>query len=385
MFTVFYKEVLMNLDIITLSIVLTIVYLISFVILIFLWKINRDEKGLLSWVLSALVAFIGFSALIVPKEVNAFHVMLNVVMVELAMILLVIGVLQFRRFIKKVEYVYLIPLLTMFTLYAFYTQNTPASRYLVLDAVMVIGAILCAFFMSYKTTKHEKILFLFASIIFLMIVPLFGYRWYLAASGSILNEYIGLTNFTITRLIFLAAIPWMLSYTFSFAVIINFRTVERMKILTYHDYLTGLKNRRAMDQVMAEKIKHQTEFNVMMIDLNNFKRINDEYGHTVGDEVLAHIASLIMSKLTPLDHGFRLGGDEFIVLSDVASPLNFEGFIKHIRTLSHDGFEFKTHRIFIESSIGVSNYPKDGSTIDELLSKADQQMYGDKRQLKESV
>jgi len=372
----------MNLDIITLSIVLAIVYFISCIILIFLWIINPQEKGLLSWVLSAFLAFIAFLTLVIPTQPGPFHIMVNAVFVMIAMILLVMGILQFRGFVQKVEYVYLTPLFMIFTLHMFFTQNNPAQRYFLLDSVIIIGAVLCAFFMVYKTKTSERILYGFTSIVFIMIVPVFAYRWYLAVSGALDGSFVGLTDFQITRFIFISAIPWVLGYTFNLSVIVNFRTVEKLKVLTYRDYLTGLKNRRSMDIVLLSKINEGKSFYVLMIDLNNFKHVNDLYGHTTGDEVLAYIGSYIMSKLTLKDEGFRLGGDEFIVILDESSTLNLDDFVRHIRNLAHEGITFNSHHIRIESSIGFSRYPMDGTTRDELLLKADHQMYQDKRILK---
>ena len=159
---------------------------------------------------------------------------------------------------------------------------------------------------------------------------------------------------------------------------------RQLKETSYLDSLTGLYNRRYFSEQMPNllsKAKHSEQpCALMLLDLDRFKMINDELGHDAGDLALVHFAHVLQRQVKGNDLVIRLGGDEFVILltnTNLAGVLavkkNIEiGLIENIANLG------KT-KLFLEASIGYAVYPNDAITTEELLRKADEAMYNQKR------
>lgn len=114
----------------------------------------------------------------------------------------------------------------------------------------------------------------------------------------------------------------------------------------------------------------------LFFDLNDFKPINDKYGHKVGDEVLIEVAKRIQREAREVDCAARIGGDEFIVIlteldSDDAVNISIQRFMEVISS----PMKVSIGEITLSSSVGSAIYPKDAQNIDELITKADEKMY----------
>ncbi len=152
------------------------------------------------------------------------------------------------------------------------------------------------------------------------------------------------------------------------------------------DPVTGLYNHRAIHQVIDTQLaqaKNSNEpFTLCLIDLDNFKRFNETYGHMVGDEVLRSIAGAIGEICGGDSAGARYGGDEFLLLlpgSDTASALEMGAKLQ--KYLAHHGFrrDGEERIVPVSLSIGLASYPQDGDTRHDLLILADKNMYEAKR------
>lgn len=151
-----------------------------------------------------------------------------------------------------------------------------------------------------------------------------------------------------------------------------------------HDALTGLPNRLLfndrLEHGLAQAMRHGWALAVMFVDLNDFKTINDTYGHAVGDEVLQTIAARLNDSARNDDTVSRHGGDEFLYLlievkerSDIA--LIAEKIVKTIQIPC----VLSVGPLVINASIGISIFPRDGTTAEALLKSADKAMYEAKR------
>jgi diguanylate cyclase (GGDEF)-like protein len=161
----------------------------------------------------------------------------------------------------------------------------------------------------------------------------------------------------------------------------NAVTFERTKQSALTDTLTGLPNARALrlvlEQRLAECRRQSNEpVAVLSIDLDDFRKINDEFGHGVGDRLLASVADVIKGQFRQMDMLARYAGDEFVAVmpgaSTDAASLVAERVRVAIETFS---FSFKTGRALrVGVTIGASCHPADGETADELLLAATQAM-----------
>jgi diguanylate cyclase (GGDEF)-like protein/PAS domain S-box-containing protein len=155
---------------------------------------------------------------------------------------------------------------------------------------------------------------------------------------------------------------------------------ERIRDLAYYDPLTGLPNRRLLDdrlQVeLAHASRHRGRVAVMFVDLDRFKRINDSLGHEVGDQLLVEVARRLRACLRDDDTIARMGGDEFVVvMSHLDGPddaVHAAGRMAEAlrRAVVVDGRE-----LVVTSSIGISLYPDDGKDSSTLIRNADVAMY----------
>jgi diguanylate cyclase (GGDEF)-like protein len=148
----------------------------------------------------------------------------------------------------------------------------------------------------------------------------------------------------------------------------------------YHDSLTGLPNRALLLDRIDQAIRHAKRNNsllaVLFLDLDNFKQINDSFGHSVGDTVLVSISGMLKKALRDMDTIARLGGDEFTIL---LSEFEKEEEINEITTKLFDILRrplmIKGSELFVTTSIGISVYPNDGKNPEILLRNADTAMY----------
>ncbi|MBU0688191.1 MAG: GGDEF domain-containing protein [Gammaproteobacteria bacterium] len=153
--------------------------------------------------------------------------------------------------------------------------------------------------------------------------------------------------------------------------------------MAYHDPLTGLPNRQLFNDRLAHVLvmakREQCSFAVIFLDLDNFKPINDRFGHRVGDVVLKLAAVRIESGVRESDTVARLGGDEFaILLADAESTADAERVIRKISEALSRPFEVRGHILELGISAGVAFYPADGVSGMELIDAADDAMYRNK-------
>ncbi|AXK62667.1 diguanylate cyclase [Burkholderia sp. IDO3] len=158
---------------------------------------------------------------------------------------------------------------------------------------------------------------------------------------------------------------------------------QELTHLAGHDPLTALPNRLLFMTHLDAAIRHAAAVRqglaVMFVDLDRFKQINDQHGHAAGDRTLVAVAKRLSQVLRSGDMAARLGGDEFIVLiSDLRSSASIGDIASRIQFVMAEEFEFGDRRVAVGASIGVSEYPADGASAEELLVKADAAMYAAK-------
>jgi diguanylate cyclase (GGDEF)-like protein len=151
------------------------------------------------------------------------------------------------------------------------------------------------------------------------------------------------------------------------------------------DALTGLPNRRAFDKNLAEEIRRSARYNhtftVMMVDLDGYKRINDTYGHVVGDTALREIAQCLRGSVRDTDFMARFGGDEFVLIlpetksgDDLFIAQKLREAAGVCRLSLPDG-----KRETLTLSIGSASFPLDASEPSGLIHEADRLLYDEKK------
>jgi diguanylate cyclase (GGDEF)-like protein len=162
----------------------------------------------------------------------------------------------------------------------------------------------------------------------------------------------------------------------------NAHYVERVKQLAYLDGLTGIFNRRFFELRMAEELDRARRFGagmaVIMVDIDHFKRLNDEFGHLLGDEVLRQISSIFHQQLRKIDVVCRYGGEEFAILLSQTDPQHALMVAEKLRSVVA-GWQFPGVPRSVTISAGTANYPDHGTTRDALVKAADAGLYSAKQ------
>jgi diguanylate cyclase (GGDEF)-like protein len=151
---------------------------------------------------------------------------------------------------------------------------------------------------------------------------------------------------------------------------------KKLTYLAYHDSLTGLGNRISFQEEIEALIKvankKKSKLAILFIDMDHFKHFNDVLGYIAGDNLLKLVARRLSESVPEEYLLFRIGGDEFVlIISDISKPKIIEEISKKILHAFKKAFFIEKQRIFIETSIGISIYPEDGKTIQQLLKNAD--------------
>ena len=166
---------------------------------------------------------------------------------------------------------------------------------------------------------------------------------------------------------------------------------EKLRHLSYHDMLTGLPNRilfsdRLKQAIATAKRDKIHILSLMFIDLDDFKEINDNFGHVAGDLALKEVASRIQDCLRESDTAARLGGDEFVVLLPaIETPDDAMIVAKKIRHALCQPIDLGNHGLTVSTSIGIAVYPEHGSEEETLLKHADAAMYHAKKSGRNTV
>jgi diguanylate cyclase (GGDEF)-like protein len=157
-----------------------------------------------------------------------------------------------------------------------------------------------------------------------------------------------------------------------------------------HDALTELPNRNLlrerMEQAVARSKRNHGQFAVLFIDLDDFKTVNDSYGHAIGDQVLKQIAKNLLEHVRGEDTVARIGGDEFVILSEhIDDTMGAKTAADRVQAAVSEPIVITlpqradTIHIHVGCSIGISLCPKDGDTLESLVERADQAMYEAKK------
>ncbi|QSZ41093.1 EAL domain-containing protein [Sulfurimonas aquatica] len=188
-----------------------------------------------------------------------------------------------------------------------------------------------------------------------------------------------------TNIFFINLAIFIIGYSILIFLFRNINTSEERKNreLTHqaqHDILTSLPNRTYMYAEIEEwKKKHPHKYYVMYLDLDNFKNINDKFGHTIGDEILVEVSQRLKSFFTSEDMLVRQGGDEFIVFKEGIDEKELEQQVAELIVLISKIYHIDNKEFRIGMSVGIAQYPVDARSVEELLSLSDTAMYEAKK------
>lgn len=155
------------------------------------------------------------------------------------------------------------------------------------------------------------------------------------------------------------------------------RAQEHLRVLANTDTITGLPNRNAIHELISDAItaRGDTQVGVVYLDLDNFKKVNDAYGHMFGDQLLQAVALAILSCLDEGQTLARLGGDEFIVMATDTSQGALEAMASRILTRLRQPFRIGLIEVYTGCSLGIALAPQHGNDRESVIRNADTAMY----------
>ncbi|WP_214723212.1 EAL domain-containing protein [Bacillus sp. ISL-47] len=165
------------------------------------------------------------------------------------------------------------------------------------------------------------------------------------------------------------------------------RLEEKMRHMAFHDYLTGLPNRRSFDEKLNSLLETgtQAKFAVMFFEMERLKHINDTLGNAVGDELLKQVSQRIVKSLKGSQMAARINGDEFAIIMEgfhsIEEPTRLA---QEITRSTSNSYIIDSYELYINSTIGISIYPNNGKTAEEIIRNADAALYHAKQRGKNS-
>ncbi len=281
--------------------------------------------------------------------------------------------------------------------------NKRRSRYGILFFIIYISAILISLFYSGYLSAHLSFGWMDFAVVkgFIMqvqIIALIGFitvavskqRFWIAYITNICYLGIILAFILIQKATFngsdlLAPIGLhfiiLIIQSYNHAVVKGIKALEKKNSLLYeminYDDLTRIPNRRKIMDTLNRLCQNEVStFSLVFIDLDNFKSINDLYGHSNGDQALIYISELISKNIHPQDMFGRLSGDEFIlIIRHILKESDILQYVEHLRAVLANIILIKEYSITPSASFGISIYPFDAKEPGKLLSCADMALY----------
>lgn len=375
-----------GLDFFTMSTVVAALAVINSLALVLVWRINPGVDGLDVWSLSQTLhvgAWVLSVMVIQQVMTGPFYTVLNNSLNLASMILMLEGALRFRGF-GRADTRRLLVLAAVLTVVAISLLNREVMtrRYLWHDAICVLCLTGTALVMMWRTAPHERLVHGMAAGFMLLMAAAAGWRWMVALTveEGEMFPYLAVNSMVFT-IVALCGLGWVLGLMLS----VNMRVRQQVQAVSQIDPLTELANRRYLEAVLGRALARLARggpgFGLAFFDLDQFKSINDRYGHGGGDATLCAIADRLRDGLRSSDEAARIGGDEFVVLfSNLDNGEGLDTACQRLRQMVEGPIVLGDDVEPVRISLGAALAPRDGTDIDSLLRHADQAMYADKRQ-----
>ncbi|EHZ2655746.1 GGDEF domain-containing protein [Vibrio vulnificus] len=369
----------LDLDIKTLSIVTVLICVAYGFGILMLQSIQKNVHGLVTLAAAVFAIAIGFFTL---SFGNSTSLWLSKVFANsticLGFTLIVYSLQRFRSAPPLASHIafFFLPVLVVSLVY--FSQITVSTNVRIIAVSLYIA--LCCLLSAYVVRQGSAqdnplaIGLLLAAFVTLALWMLF--RTYVTYMSSQIVDFMFASS--VHQLSFLALIGLILTLGFTFPWMINARLITNIYQTSLRDTLTNIYNRRAMEEMIPRELSRASrlgaELSIIILDLDHFKRINDQYGHQVGDQTLSGIGQLLTSQLRKQDISFRIGGEEFlVVLPD--TPIDSAVLVaeKLRQKISETRFAPKQRETWT-ASFGVAQLIP-GDDWDALMKRADAALY----------
>lgn len=378
---------MIELDIATLSLTFVSLGITSLIVLFMIWRINRDMPGVFFWLLGSLLSLLSSLSLLLNAQLGLPAGLAPLVSNSLSLtgsMLLMEGTLCFRGFYSRRRWHFLLALIPVFIAASWINRFDAAARYLFHDSVTMVFLFTATLALLWRPGSREEIYAnALAATGAVMMAFAVSVRWVLSLSG---NQFVlAGTDSLVTQWYLFAGTVFYMVWIFGISIACYSRSRQQVMQLAREDSLTGLPNRRSIDEHLEEALagnrRDDVQFAVILIDINEFKQVNDRFGHAAGDQLLQGIAERLRAFVREADFAGRLGGDEFILIArPVDTERSLEQILARLRHALEGSMAVPGGHFEITVSLGAALCRRDGETPDQLLGKADARMYQNKAQ-----
>jgi len=380
----------LQLDTATLALMFITLAMTSFIVMFLIWRINRDMPGVLFWMVATLLNISSAIVTLLNAQygwTDGWGTILSTSTSLSANMLVLEGALRFRGFDSRRRWQFFLALIPLFTIVAWITRFDPIARGIFHDSLTTMFQVLAGAVLVWRTASRDELQAnLLAAIAGILIGLTIGWRLGLAIGGNALAGQ-G-TGSTANQWYLFAGANFHVAWIFGLSVACYFRSRQQVMSLAREDSLTALPNRRWIDetfsQTLIETQRSGAKFALIMLDINDFKQVNDKRGHSAGDKVLIELAKRLRKAVRESDFAGRLGGDEFIIL---ARQIETDGLlaqmVERIRQQLNGRMQLNGDDVDIRVGIGTTVFPADGDGPDTLMGVADARMYEDKKNQKQ--
>ena len=362
-------------DYISLSYVISLMYVVTFITMILVWKSNRESKAVFSWLISSALTFLGFILILLLPFIGNYVYAINNAIIILSLAFLIRGILAFRNVDESIFLrIFYILAITLVFVFSLIFRNNETGRYLVIDPISALMFLVITFVLLYKQKTNIHIYLLIATFSIIEVIT-FSIRFMYALLGDFenINGVHPMTPF-----LFFSIIAWTFVWTIGVLLMIQSKHIDRIESYASIDDMTNIMNRRSFERDLIsffEKSKrnHSFSFSLTIIDIDRFKYYNDNHGHQFGDLVLKSFAEKLLMTF-PKYNVYRIGGDEFAIIS--YDNFKCSDIDKTLEELQNLKIESNNHySVEVEFSYGCSEYVNEFGNITELYKKADEKMY----------
>ncbi|ALO45613.1 GGDEF domain-containing protein [Pseudohongiella spirulinae] len=379
----------MQLDISTLSLLFITQGFTSFLVIYLIWRINSKLPGVKFWMYGTLLNIFSSITLLLNAQLswaegwgpfvsNSISLPANLLVME--------GSLRFMGYSSRRRWNAMLLLIPVFIIGSWINRLDPAPRYIFHDSfTMTFSLVSAVVLLCGAKSREERTANLLASVSGLLLTLTIGWRWLLAVTGN--HQVMLGVESPATQWYLFGGVTTHVAWIFGLSVACYYRSRLQVLQLAREDALTGLPNRRSIDELIGQSLtdhrRSEERFAVIMIDVNDFKQVNDSFGHSAGDFLLREVALRLQNAIRESDFAGRLGGDEFVVLArHIDNNNSLDLLIERIRSHLNGPLTMPSGIYHVEVSIGAALCPDDGVTADQLLGAADTRMYRDKNRLK---
>lgn len=366
----------------TLSLVVALVNVVGVVVMAALWRINPGLPGPGLWTLAAVLSNIGFLAAALRPLFGSLTSLLDNSWLYAAALLHLEGVLRFKglppargRWWAGAALVALVGLL------AVVNRDDPVQRYRWLDPLVVGLLVATAAALMWRSPARGRAVYGFCALAVLVAAGVFGLRWSLAMGAPTGQP---LLSHPLVAAVFLSLLLHHVTWIYTMSLAVNLRVQADLQALALVDGLTGVANRHRLDDVAASALRRAARRGecvaVVLLDLDGFKAVNDRLGHAAGDQALREVAARAQRGSRATDLVARIGGDEFVVLLETATPESVDRAVDRLRQALLCAPLAPDPAVHLGFSLGVAVFPADGADLAALLQAADRRMYKQKRE-----